>query len=146
RAGVLVAGVGHIRAFTAFVALFSASTLTYAVDSHPLLWTALRFIDGLCIAGVYICLESWLNERAETQARGSVLAGYMMAIYIGQAIGQFLLNLSDAAPSLPFLVASILISLSAIPVALTRITAPPHHGSATLRVAELYAKSPLAIV
>ena len=37
------------------------------IDGHPLLWAGLRFIDGLCIAGVYICLESWLNERAEPQ-------------------------------------------------------------------------------
>jgi MFS family permease len=146
KSGALVVRVGHIRAFAAFVSLFSASTLTYAIDSHPALWTCLRFIDGLCIAGVYICLESWLNERAETQTRGSVLAGYMMALYVGQALGQFLLNLSDAKPSMPFLVASILISLSAIPVALTRITAPPLEGGATLRVRELYATSPLAIV
>ena len=146
RAGHLVARVGHIRAFAAFVSLFSASTLSYAVHLDPILWAGLRLIDGLCIAGVYVCLESWLNERAETEARGTVLAGYMIALYVGQALGQFLLNLSDAKPSMPFVVASILISLSAIPVALTRISAPPPVTGGTLSVRALLAISPLGIV
>ncbi len=146
RAGRLVLRVGHIRAFAAFVSLFSASTLAYAVESHPLLWVALRFIDGLCVAGVYICLESWLNEKAQPQERGTVLAGYMIALYGGQALGQFLLNLSDTLPSMPFMAASILISLAAIPVALTRIAAPPPDLGAPMPLRQLYAISPLGIL
>ncbi|MEW9856967.1 MFS transporter [Novosphingobium sp. M1R2S20] len=146
RVPQLVRRVGHIRAFAAFVALLSASTLTYAIHRDPLLWGALRFIDGLCVAGVFVCLESWLNERAEGATRGSVLAGYMIALYSGQAVGQFLLNLSETKPSMPFLVASILISLSAIPVVLTRISAPLPDDGAALPVRDLYAASPLGIV
>ena len=73
RAGDVVRRVGHIRAFAAFVALLSASTLTYALFQHPLLWAALRFVDGLCVAGVFICVESWLNDRAEANTRGTVV-------------------------------------------------------------------------
>ena len=142
----LIRRVGHIRAFAAFVSVFSASSLTYAIHRDPMLWAGLRLIDGFCLAGVYVCLESWLNERADSRMRGSVLAGYMIALYTGQALGQFLLNLSDAKPSLPFLVASILISLSAIPVVLTRNSAPPPDEGATLSVRALYAISPLGIV
>lgn len=146
RAGRLVVRVGHIRAFAAFVSLFSASTLGYAVQSHPALWMALRFIDGLCVAGVYICLESWLNEKAQPRERGTVLAGYMIALYTGQALGQFLLTLSDTLPSMPFVVASMLISLSIIPVTLTRIPAPPPDPGTPMRINALYAISPLGIV
>jgi MFS family permease len=142
----IIRRVGHIRAFAAFVALLSASTLAYAIHRDPLLWGGLRFIDGLCVAGVFVCLESWLNERAESTARGSVLAGYMIALYSGQAVGQFLLNLSETKPSMPFLVASILISLAAIPVVLTRISAPPPDDGASIPVRTLYAVSPLGIV
>ena len=143
RAGLVVARVGHIRAFAAFVSLLSASTLSYALLQDPALWVVLRLIDGLCIAGVYVCLESWLNERAEAGARGMVLAAYMIALYIGQATSQFLLNISGPAPSIPFVAASILISLSAIPVALTRIDAPPLSSSETLPIKALYKISPL---
>lgn len=146
RAGRLVSRVGHIRAFAAFVSLFSASTLSYAIYQDPLFWATLRLVDGFCIAGVYICLESWLNERAESNARGTVLAGYMIALYTGQALGQYLLNIGDTRPSLPFLAASILISLSAIPVALTRIAAPPLDDIETLPIRSLYGVSPLGVV
>jgi hypothetical protein len=143
RAGLVVARVGHIRAFAAFVSLFSASTLSYALAQDPVLWTGLRLIDGLCIAGVYVCLESWLNQRAEAGSRGTVLAAYMIALYIGQAASQFLLNVDGAAPSIPLVAASILISLSALPVALTRIDAPPLTSAATLPIKALYKISPL---
>lgn len=146
RVPALVRRVGHIRGFAAFVALFSASTLSYAIHRDPLLWSALRFIDGLCVAGVFVCLESWLNARAESRTRGAILAGYMIALYAGQAVGQFLLNLSETKPSMPFLVASILISLAAIPVVLTRIAAPPPDDGAPLPMRALYAASPLGII
>lgn len=146
RAGPVVRRVGHIRAFAAFVSLFSASTLAYGLAASPLYWGTLRLIDGFCVAGVYICLESWLNERAEPATRGSVLAGYMIFLYLGQAAGQFLLHLDGAAPALPFLAASILISLSAIPVLLTHIPAPAAGGDAPFPLAKLYSVSPLGVV
>ena len=146
KAGLLVARVGHIRAFTAFVSLLSASTLSYAIHPEPAFWSALRLIDGFCVAGVYVCLESWLNERAESNTRGSILAGYMIALYVGQALGQYLLNLGGPLPSLPFLVASILVSLAAIPVALTRITAPAPASGQPLKLRTLYAVSPLGVI
>lgn len=146
KVGGLVGRVGHIRAFAAFVSLFSASTLSYAIYRDPFLWGALRLIDGFCIAGVYVCLESWLNERADAETRGSVLAGYMISLYVGQAVGQFLLNIGGPKPSLPFVIASILISLSAIPVALTRISAPALGKAETLPIRTLLSISPLGIV
>lgn len=141
----IIAGVGHIRAFTAFVSLFSASTLAYALHLDPFLWSALRFIDGLCIAGVFVCLESWLNERAAPETRGIVLAGYMIVLYSGQALGQFLLGICGAGSVLPFIAASILISLAAIPVALTRIAAPTMGADEPLALRRLYSISPLGI-
>ncbi|TKD51596.1 MFS transporter [Sphingomonas baiyangensis] len=145
KAGLLVGQVGHIRAFTAFVSLLSASTLAYAIHPHPLFWGGLRLIDGFCVAGVYVCLESWLNERAQGSTRGAILAGYMIALYVGQAVGQYLLNLGGPLPSLPFLIASILVSLAAIPVALTRIAAPAPASGKPLGIVALYAVSPLGV-
>ena len=146
RVAGLVQRVGHIRAFAVFVSLFSASSLTYAIHQDPFLWAGLRLIDGFCMAGVFVCLESWLNERAEPESRGSVLAAYMIALYSGQAIGQFLLNLSETKPSMPFMAASILLSLAVIPVLLTRIAGPSLSQAPPLSVRQLYTASPLGIV
>lgn len=143
RAGGVVRRVGHIRAFAAFVALLSASTLSYVLLSHPLFWMLLRLVDGMCVAGVFVCLESWLNDRAEPQMRGSVLAAYMVALYSGQAIGQLLLGASGALPAIPFQLASILISLAIIPLCLTRSAAPAPVEASAFSIRSLLAASPL---
>ncbi len=143
RAAGVVRRVGHIRAFAALVALLSASTLSYALLTHPLFWTLLRLIDGICVAGVFVCLESWLNARAEPQMRGTVLAAYMVALYSGQAIGQLLLGASGALPAIPFQLASILISLAIIPLCLTRSSAPAPVEADAFTIRSLVVASPL---
>ncbi len=145
RAGNIVRRVGHIRAFAAFVALLSASTLTYALFQQPLLWTALRLVDGLCVAGVFICVESWLNDRADAGTRGTILAWYMVALYSGQALGQLLLRSGNTAQQVPFELASILISLAIIPVCLTRSAAPVLEDAASLPLRRLFDASPLGV-
>lgn len=137
--------VGHIRGFAAFVSLYSATALAYALLDAPLLWSALRFVDGVCVAAVFVCLESWLSERAEAQSRGALLAAYMMALYLGQAAGQQLLRL-DPAAALSFVVASIPISLSVIPIALTRMAGPTIADQPPISIRRLYAASPLGFV
>jgi len=143
RSAAVVRRVGHIRAFAAFVALLSASTLSYVLLDHPLLWASLRLIDGICVAGVFVCLESWLNDQADARTRGSVLAAYMVALYSGQAVGQLLLGASGTLPAIPFQIASILISLAIIPLCLTRSTAPVPAEPGGFSIRSLWAASPL---
>lgn len=142
RVGRVIARVGHIRTFSAVVSLLSASTLAYSLGQNVVWWALLRLIDGLCVASVYVCLESWLNDQADPRSRGSVLAAYMIALYAGQAAGQYLLNL-EGAEILPFAVAAMLISLAALPVALTRMAGPVVAKQAPLSIRRLYHASPL---
>lgn len=141
-----IARIGHIRAFAAFVTIFSATSLTYAILENSMVWTALRFIDGLTMAGVFVCLESWLNQQATPRNRSAVLASYMIALYCGQAVGQFLLNLGDNAPDLPFMISAILLSISLLPVLLTRMEQPKMDRVAAFSLRRLYRASPLGIV
>ncbi len=142
----VVGRVGHIRAFAAFVSLFSATSLAYAIKLDPAFWACLRLMNGFCMAGVFVCLESWLNDRAEPQDRGSALALYMIALYTGQAIGQMLLNLGHTWPAMPFIAASILLSLSVLPIALTRMATPAPPEGKIMRLKRLYQASPLGVV
>ncbi|MBX7492397.1 MFS transporter [Qipengyuania sp. 1NDW9] len=142
----MIASVGHIRAFAAFVTVYSASSLTYAIIDQPAVWTGLRFIDGFAMAGVFVCLESWLNQQASPTSRSTILATYMIALYAGQAAGQFLLNLGENSPDLPFMISAILLSIALLPILLTKMQQPVIERVAPFSVRELYEASPLGIV
>jgi len=142
----IVLRAGHIRAFTAFVSFLSATALVYAIHLDLGLWAMLRLAEGFCMAGVFVCIESWLNARATAQTRGRILALYMVSGYFGQAGGQFLLNLDDDTGFLPFVAISILLSVAVVPVALTRMSPPPLPDVASFSFRRLYRASPLGIV
>jgi MFS family permease len=142
----VVTGYGHIRAFTAFASALSGIVLIYALHFNPLLWGALRLSEGFCMAGLFICVESWLNHAATKETRGKVLAFYMICLYSGQAGGQFIMNLQDASGFLLFILVSILISFAAIPVALTRVAPPALPHVQGLSFYRLYQASPLGMV
>lgn len=141
----LISRIGHIRAFAAFVTIYSASSLTYAIIDYLPVWIFLRFIDGFAMAGVFVCLESWLNRQATPSNRSTILAIYMIALYFGQAAGQFLLNLGEDAPDLPFMISAFLLSIALLPVLLTRMEQPQIEHFAPFSLRRLYSASPLGI-
>ena len=142
----VITRIGHIRAFAVVVTVYSASSLAYAIVANPGVWTVLRFIDGFAMAGVFVCLESWLNQQASPRNRSAILAFYMIALYSGQAAGQFLLNLGQEAPDLPFMVSAIMLSIALLPVLLTRIEQPRIEAVTPFSLRRLYRVSPLGIV
>lgn len=140
----VVARVGHIRAFSAFASLLSAATLAHALTGDPAAWAALRLSEGVCMAGLYMCVESWLNDTATNETRGRVLSLYMVTLYGATAAGQQLLNLDDAGATV-FLVISILLSLALVPVALTRTAPLGLPDVASFGLKRLYRASPLGV-
>lgn len=139
----LVVRIGHIRTFAACVTVFSASSLAYALVVDPVSWGVLRLIDGMAMAGVFVCLESWLNRQAVPQARSMILAAYMVFLYAGQAAGQFLLNFGKEQPHLPFMISAIVLSLALLPVLLTRLEQPQIEKVEPFTLRRLYSTSPL---
>ncbi len=141
----LISGVGHIRAFAALGSSFSAATLAHPFLVEPAAWAGLRFAEGFCIAGLFMCTESWLNERATNEVRGTIFALYQITVYTALGLGQFLLNISPPEGFTLFVVASILVSLAVVPVAVTRVDAPALPEAVHFGFRELYAISPLGV-
>jgi len=142
----LLRQIGHIRVFAALAALSSAAVLVQGAFVHPLPWALARLISGLCMAGVYVVAESWLNNRADPASRGQLFAVYMVVLYVGLGISQYLLLLASPATPTPFMLVSVLISLSMVPIVVSakKIPEPPVPGK--VRYRELYRNSPLGVV
>lgn len=141
----LIGSVGHIRAFTALASGYSAAVLAHPIELNSLLWGVLRFGEGFCVAGVFMCTESWLNERASNQTRGRILSLYMIALYLALGAAQFLLAIDTPNGYGLFAFASAIASLALIPVALTRMPVPPVPAVPHLGLAALYRLSPVGV-
>jgi len=142
----LIRQVGHIRVFAALASIASVATLLHGLYTHPLLWLFLRLFSGACIVGLYIVIESWLNERTTNEQRGHVFSAYMTTTLIGLGLGQLLLMAGDAGRLELFALASVLLSLGLVPVAMTDVHEPELVEASRLGLRKLYEISPLGVV
>ena len=142
----LVRRVGHVRVFAALASLASVSVLMHALFVEVVFWTAMRVVTGFCYSGMYIVVESWLNQQATNRTRGRLLSLYMVTMFAGAASGQLLLNAADPGGFDLFLLVSILVSLALVPLLLAARPGPRPRRAQRLTVAELYRASPLGVV
>jgi len=142
----LVGRVGHVRVFGALAALSSVVILVFPVFVEPALWIVMRVTTGFCYAGLYIVVESWLNDKAGNENRGQLLAIYMLVTSVGMGVGPLLLNIHSAADFQLFTLVSALVSLAAIPVLISAAKTPDFDAPATLSLLKLYKISPLGLV
>ena len=139
----IVRRVGHIRTFTAMVSLASAMVLAHAMVLNPVVWWICRGVTGLSFAVLFLVIESWLNERSTNENRGRMFSIYTIINFTVVAVGQMMLTLADPRAFTLFAAASILISLAALPVALTRAEAPAPLEAIRFRLPYLYRCSPI---
>ena len=142
----IIRNVGHIRTFAALAALVTAACLAYGLVVAPLPWLALRLLNGACVVGLYMVVESWLNAQCTGRERGRVFAIYMMSTLGALGAGQFLLPLADTAGLTLFAVAAILITIGLVPVAVTRVTEPRIEIDTPVHLIELLRISPLGAI
>jgi len=142
----LVSKVGHIRVFAAFASLASLSSLVHIVFIDPYVWILARFLTGFSMIGIFIIVESWLNDRANNKTRGKVLSLYMLITYVGMALGNFLLNISNPIHYEPFILISLLFSIALIPILLTKRKPPKFKKISSIKIKELFKISPFGSV
>lgn len=142
----VVRRVGHIRAFAAMVSLASTAALAHVLVLEASLWWPMRAMTGFCFAVLYMVIESWLNEKSTNENRGLIFSIYTIINLKVLTAGQMMLTLADPKNFALFAVASILVSLAALPVALTSAKAPAPIVSVEIRIRRLYKSSPVGVV
>jgi MFS family permease len=137
---------GHIRAFTAFVAMTTASLLAHTLFVAFIPWVILRLVIGASLAGLYMIIESWLNDRATNQTRGLIMSAYIFLNFVAITIGQMTVTLFPPTEFTLFAMAAMAMVIAAIPVAMTRASEPAPVKIVRFRPLALYRASPVGIV
>ncbi len=141
---LLVKRVGHVRVFAALSALTAAGALTHALFINIPVWVILRAVIGFSFAGLYVLIESWINEAAPNAERGQVLSIYRMVDLAAVTAGQFMLSIPDPQGFVLYAVVAICICLAIFPISLSTAKAPEAVGQSSLNLKKLIRVSPLA--
>ncbi len=141
----VVKHVGHIRAFAVFAAVLTAISLLHGIYIAHWFWALLRFCFGLCVTGLFMVIESWLNEKVEPDFRGRLLSIYMILVYFGLGSGQFLLNVSDVQGKTIFMIAAILSALCLIPISITQSVHPQPLAAPRYNIIKLFQLAPFSM-
>jgi len=143
---ILLKRVGHIRVFAALASLASIAILLHTVFLQPQMWFLIRILTGISLSGIFVIMESWLNDKSTNKTRGQILSIYMIIAFVFFGIGQLLLNLSDPAQVDLFILVSILLSFALLPILLSSTEAPNTSDPKRLSLKELFIISPLGFV
>lgn len=142
----LVKSVGHVRTFAGLASIVSTAVLLFPLWVNPVFWFVLRIVTGLCVSGMYIVCESWLNAASTNRNRGQMLSLYMIVTYGALGLGQLLLNVADTSGFVRFIVVSVLLSMSLVPLILVPSEQPNVEGAKSVKIADIWRASPLAVV
>lgn len=140
----LVKRVGHVRVFAALSAPTAAGALTHALLINIPVWVLLRGVIGFSFAGLYVLIESWINEAAPNEQRGQVLSIYRMVDLAAVTAGQFMLSIPDPQGFVLFAIVAICICLAIFPISLSTAKAPQALTQTSLNLKKLIRVSPLA--
>lgn len=142
----IIERVGHIRIFAAVSAVASVTILVHALYVEPWTWAIMRLLTGFAFSCIYVASESWLNQASSNETRGQILAIYMTILLAGICAGQFMLNLADPMDFTLFILISVMVSVAAVPILLTVVTAPHIEETERVSIAHLWRRSPMGVI
>ena len=142
----MISRFGHIRSFAAIAAVAASGTLVHALAISPLIWLILRAVVGFCFAGLFMVIESWLHDQVVSETRGRIFSLYMLACWFGIVGGNLLFAVDSPTAFSLFALASIAISVSLVPIALTTGAAPTVSAPTGVHLVKLYRTAPVGVV
>lgn len=140
----LMGSVGHSRAFAAFTALGTIGILGHVLVSDPYAWMALRLLSGLCVAGCYTIVESWLQAKVTNATRGRAMGAYRFVDISGSLGAQLMISVLAPASYVSYTVLALICCAALVPLVLTRVEQPEIPSAPRLRPSLAITRSPLA--
>lgn len=140
----IVMRVDHIRAFAVFAAVAADAALLLVFATTTWEVAALRLVIGYASSGMFLVVESWLNDRSDPSNRGRAFGAYLVASWGASAAGPLALNVVAASPVL-FVLVGIAFATAVLPMALTQQANPAVRPQAHFALGRLYRVSPVGV-
>jgi MFS family permease len=142
----MMGAVGHSRAFAAFVAVGTIGVLSHMLIIDPYAWMAMRMLSGLCVAGCYTIVESWLQAKVSNETRGRTMGVYRFVDIGGSLLAQLMISVLEPASYVAYNILAIICCAALVPLVLTRVEQPQTPAAPRLRPGLAFSRSPLAAV
>ncbi len=140
----LMGAVGHSRSFAAFTAAGTVGILAHTLVHDPIAWAGFRVLSGICIAGSYTIIESWLQAKVTNATRGRAMGTYRVVDIVGSLGAQLLIGVLEPVSYVSYNILALLCCAALLPLAVTQVKQPETPSAPRLRPRLAFAKSPLA--
>ena len=140
----LMGEVGHSRAFAAFTAAGTIGILCHMLVIDAYAWMAMRVLSGMCIAGSYTVVESWLHAKVTNETRGRAMAVYRVVDIGGSLAAQLMISVLEPAHYVSYNILALICCAALVPLVLTRVQQPDIPKAPRLRPRMAWQRSPLA--
>lgn len=142
----LIRATGHIRTFSALAAIASAASILMLLFINPTAWFAMRLMQGICFAGLFAVVESWLNAKVTNATRARTLSVYRFVDLGAVTLAQYAIPAVGIGGFELFVIISMALTLSLVPISLTDRSSPEAPEDVRFDIKVLWKVSPLATV
>ncbi|THV25638.1 MFS transporter [Peteryoungia ipomoeae] len=142
----IMRAIGHIRTFSALAAIASAASIMMVLLIDPLSWFLMRLVQGICFAGLFAVVESWLNARVTNATRARTLSVYRFVDLGSVTAAQYMIPLFGVSGFDLFAIIAMALSLSLVPISFADKTSPEPPKEVKFDIRVLWSVSPLATV
>ncbi|AJY46358.1 MFS transporter [Martelella endophytica] len=140
----LIMRIGHVRAFSSFIAMICMVALITGIFVDEYAWIALRAATGFAMAGTQMIIESWLNERVDNASRGVVFTTYTGITLSGVVLGQLTVGFGNPNTPILFMVAGIVYCIAMLPTTVSNAASPRPLQAVRIDLKLLFRNSPVA--
>jgi MFS family permease len=144
----LVRTLGPVGCMQAALGVAAACMLVFPLWVDPTFWFAVRLVFGAASALLFVLSEAAVNALAPEAIRGRVLGLYATLFSLGFAGGPAVLALAGSEGWAPFLLASVLFALGAVPAGKLKSVERrlvPEGGAGSHRLADTWRVAPVAM-
>lgn len=118
--------------------------LSFTLTQDYWAWLLIRTLFAWALSILFVTSEYWINAVAPPRQRGMVLGFYLTSLSGGFALGPFILGFVGTQGAAPFLVATAIFALAALPVLLRGGQPPEIEDAPAVPVLHFFTRFPAA--